>query len=191
MFIFKRSDTIFKLFKVLFTILAAVSLAAVLNSNSAEANAGSDHEGSKDVSEGPYYYYNGPTGDSEDGAFILDQLFIDGLKNNNFTLNGYWVNAHPDANNEHSQTLEVYDQTLYVNTDDQVYLASFPIDNSIQGSNATIANIEAAYGEPDESNLWYGDGEYTYVFDDAKIVFTFDNGFATYAHVGAKEIEIK
>lgn len=176
---------------MLFAVLVAVSLAAVLNSNSAEANAGSGHEESKDVSEGPYYYYNGPTGNSEDGAFILDQVFIDGLKNNNFTLNGYWINAYPDANNEHSHTLEVYDQTLYVNTDNQVYLASFPIDNSSPDSLATIANIEAAYGEPDESNLWYGDGEYTYVFDNAEIVFTFEGGFATYAHVGTKEIEIK
>ena len=110
------------------------------------------------------------------------------MADNNFTLNGYSVNADPDANTDHSETLSVYDQTIYVNTDGEVYRADFPVNGTLDNLYSTIANIEAVYGEPEKSTLWYGDGEYYYYVGDAQITFTFEGGMVSYVQIGAMEV---
>ena len=165
-----------------FAVFFTLGMVTALNVNGAEASEEQAEESAEN-----YYYYNGHTGYNDDGKFILDQLFVNGLADNNFTLNGYPVNAHPDANTEHSETLSVYDQTLYVNTDGEVYRADFPINETIPPY-ATIAEIEEAYGEPEKSTLWYGDGAYYYFVGDAQITFTFETGVVNYVQIGAMEL---
>lgn len=172
---------------MLFAGVFTIGLATILSSNSAEATV--EASGGYDEVQGSYYYYNGHTGYNQDGAFILEQLFINGLDNNNFTLNGYWINAHPDANDEHSHTQDVYDQTLYVNMNNEVYRASFPINNPAENPYATLASITSAYGEPNESTVENGDGEYQYIVGNGQITFTFDDGLVTHVHVGSKGLE--
>jgi len=166
-----------------FAVLFILGMVTALNVNGAEAS-----EEQAEASTENYYYYNGHTGYNGDGAFIADQLFINGLADNNFTLNGYSVNADPDANTDHSETLSVYDQTLYVNTDGEVYRADFPVNGTLDNLYSTIANIEAVYGEPEKSTLWYGDGEYYYYVGDAQITFTFEGGMVSYVQIGAMEV---
>lgn len=166
-----------------FAVIFTLGMVTALNVNGAEAS-----EEQAEASSENYYYYNGHTGYNGDGEFIVEQLFVNGLADNNFTLNGYSVNADPDANAEHSETLSVYDQTLYVNTDGEVYRADFPVNDATLPPYGTIANIEDVYGEPEESTLWYGDGEYYYHVGDAQITFTFEGGMVNYVQIGAMEI---
>lgn len=142
----------------------------------------------KDVKENDYYYeYEGHTGFQDDASFLLDEAFLKGLSDNNFTLNGYDVNADPDAyfDSEYHEIVEVYDQTLHINEDGAATQAEFPVN---EGAIST-EDLENVYGEPeDESYLDdEGNGMYFYFEDGSQISFSISDGEVNLAKVGAHD----
>src|SRR5690625_6487697 len=81
--------------KVLFTVCVALFAFA------GAAGVAEAAEDTTQQTDGPYYYYNGYTGYGDDGEFILDQAFINGIANNNFTLNGYPIDMSEQAYLDH------------------------------------------------------------------------------------------
>lgn len=144
----------------------------------------------KDVKDNDYYYeFNGDTGYQNDASFLVDEAFIKGLSDNNFTLNGYEIDAEPEAyfDSEYHEITEVYDQTLHVNEDGTATQAEIPVN---EGTLST-ADLEDAYGEPEESSYLddEGNGMYFYFVDDSQINFSITDGEVNLAKVGAHDTE--
>ncbi|WP_219850874.1 immunodominant staphylococcal antigen IsaB family protein [Staphylococcus warneri] len=58
----------------------------------------------------PYYNYHGYTSSQSD--FILDKNFINAIKNDNFTINGYKITENSKGND--NDTIEKFDQQFYL-----------------------------------------------------------------------------
>ena len=141
-----------------------------------------------DVKENAYYYkYEGHTGYQNDPSFLLDKTFLKGLADNNFTLNGYEVDADPDAyfDSGYHEIVEVYDQTLHVNEHGVATQAELPVN---EGTIST-EDLEEVYGEPEDSSYLdnEGNGMYFYFEDDSQISFSISDGEVNLAKIGAHD----
>lgn len=136
-----------------------------------------------------YYDYNGHTGYQNDASFLLDEAFIKGLSDNNFTLNGYAVDADPDAylDSEYHEIVEVYDQTLHINEDGTATQAELPVN---EGTIST-EDLESVYGEPVDNSYLddEGNGMYYYFIDGQQISFSISDHSVNLAKMGAHDSE--
>lgn len=178
--------------------LAKAGLAATLalgtftavNTTDLTTHAETEVMAEKDVKNNEYYYeYNGDTGYQDDASFLLDEAFVKGLSDNNFTLNGYEVDADPDAHldSEHHEIIEVYDQTLHVNESGKATQAEFPVN---EGTISTD-DLEDVYGEPAGNSYLddEGNGMYFYFENGKQINFSISDGSVNLAKVGAHDSE--
>lgn len=133
------------------------------------------------------YSYNGHTGFNDDGAFILDQKFVDGLANNSFVLNGYNVDADPEAyfDSASKDIKTVYDQSLMVNEDGVAVQAELPINDGV----VSVKNIESVYGQPVDNSYLDEEknGMYFYFINGNQISFSISDGYVTLAKIGAHD----
>ena len=61
----------------------------------------------------PYYNYTGYT--SYDSKFLIDPDFVNALKYNNVTFNGYQFSSQKEYNSSPMKGVKVYDQTIGIN----------------------------------------------------------------------------
>ncbi|WP_411847954.1 immunodominant staphylococcal antigen IsaB family protein [Staphylococcus pseudoxylosus] len=79
-------------------------------------------EGGVDLkAETPWYNYDGYT--TQDASFPVDDDFVQALKYDNVTINGYKVD--PDAYKEFDHSKMLYDTTINFNEQDEVVLVKF------------------------------------------------------------------
>lgn len=180
-----------RLAKAGFAATIALGTFAAVNTTDLATNAEALEMNDKTVAHANdyYYEYNGHTGYQNDASFLLDEAFINGLSDNNFTLSGYEIDADPDAHfdSEYHEVAEVYDQTLQVNEDGVATQAELPVNkNSI-----SVNDLESVYGEPVDNSYLDDDGNgmYFYFEDGNQISFSISDNSVNLAKVGAHDSE--
>ncbi|HIW11677.1 MAG TPA: hypothetical protein H9891_00725 [Candidatus Salinicoccus stercoripullorum] len=167
--------------KVLFTVCVALFAFA------GAAGVAEAAEDTTQQTDGPYYYYNGYTGYGDDGEFILDQAFINGIANNNFTLNGYPIDMSEQAYLDHGDdavVTNVYDQHIHVVGEGAVF-ADMPVNPGA----VTEAEMLDVYGKPDHSNYGeQGDNTHYYQMENVQITFNVNDGYVTSVSVGGTHV---
>ncbi|EKU48533.1 immunodominant staphylococcal antigen IsaB family protein [Staphylococcus massiliensis] len=129
----------------------------------------------------PWYAYKGHT--SYDSSFIVESTFVNAVKHNNVTLNGYKINMVTPKESEPMAIKNVAD-TQITNFDDagMPHIANF----DVKKGQISKQDIIKAYGQPaqvkeGENNQF----SMTYNIDDAIISFNFDaNGYVQKGHLG-------
>lgn len=168
----------------------ALGTFAAVNTTDLGANAEATEITDADIKVSDYYYeYYGHTGYQNDASFLLDEAFIKGLSDNNVTLNGYELDADPDAHfdSETREIVDAYDQTLHINEDGAATQAELPVN---EGTIST-EDLENAYGEPEDNSYLddEGNGMYFYFEDDSQISFSISDGTVNLAKIGAHDSE--
>ena len=142
---------------VVSSLVLGSTVTAASNANVANAQeVMSHHESGIDAqSQKPYYNYNGYT--TYDGSFTQDEYFVQALKYDNVTINGYKVDA--TAGGEFASSKHLYDQSVDFNDDgDVIQIIFFTKPDSV-----TKADFKDAHHQNEiieEGKLGNGDGTF-------------------------------
>ncbi|MCU5746322.1 hypothetical protein N9R04_06280 [Staphylococcus sp. SQ8-PEA] len=123
----------------------------------------------------PYYSYKGYT--TAQSKFILDKNFINALKHDNFTINGYKI-----TKNKHNTRTNVkqYDQKFYqasTHTANGVWF-------DLQYGKVSEKQIIKAYGKSESKVTKTPKGKvYSYTLGNKHVQFFENQGYITYASV--------
>lgn len=103
---------------VVSTLVLGSAVTTTSNANVASAQeVMSQHDSGIDAkTQKPYYNYDGYT--TYDGAFTQDEYFVQALKYDNVTINGYKVDA--TASGGYTSNKHLYDQSVQFNEDGDV-----------------------------------------------------------------------
>jgi hypothetical protein len=167
-----------------FVVTLSTAFTADGFANDVEA-AGVGDSGDTEAATEPWYTYNGHTGYNQDGDFILDPLFVDAVKHQNFTINGYQIDGSEAAMNEHGenhQQIDVSDQQVLKYDDGQALGVYFPV-NSGAVSKDELFDVygetdNAAPSDPDEVAY------YNYQLNDQRIQFVVRDNWVTEVRYG-------
>ncbi|WP_199194410.1 immunodominant staphylococcal antigen IsaB family protein [Staphylococcus warneri] len=120
----------------------------------------------------PYYNYHGYTSSQSD--FILDNNFINAIKNDNLTINGYKITENSKGND--NDTIEKFDQQFYLPSKGKADGVWFQLKPGV----VSKAELVKTYGKPlnKPSGTAHGN-EYLYQFNEKQLRFLENNGYIT------------
>lgn len=117
---------------------------------------------------------------SDKGAFILEESFIDAVKNNRFVINGYKITG----NEEQDQSIiDIYDQIIAKTSDST---ASF-VDFEVQKNTVSKDDIINKYGQPVEEPYESEQGfDYKYMLGKNVVQIIIKDGYVTDVRINAE-----
>jgi hypothetical protein len=117
----------------------------------------------------PWYNYTGYT--ASQGNFVLDQNFINAVKFNNFTINGYTMDGK--VSEKGSKFVYPYDQKIAKTSKNTGSVVYFKLGKSV-----TSKQIIDKYGKPEIDNVTEKTGDYRYHIGYSSIDFYVKDGYA-------------
>ncbi len=119
----------------------------------------------------PYYNYQGYT--SSQSNFILDKNFINALKNDNLTINGYKITENSKNSDK---TIKKYDQQFYLASKHKADGVWFDLKDGV----VSKSKLLKVYGNPDTKPASSAQGnEYKYNIGGKSVKFLENNGYIT------------
>lgn len=152
--------------KGIVTSTLAVGVALGLGVGSVDLPQSEVHAATK-----PYYKYNGYT--SYQSSFILDKHFINAIKYDNLTMNGYKITK---TNVPSSNTVELYDQDFIAVNNHKADEVIFSLKSGV----VSKSKLVKAYGQPKEKPVKSIIGlVYNYQVGNKLVVFYVNKGYVT------------
>lgn len=129
----------------------------------------------------PYYHYTGTIGKHSD--FILDKNFINAVKANNVTINGYHVYADTPSAEKYQKIAKqkkVYDQKINAFDKHKAIQVTFPVAKKSVSEKALVKH----YGNGKVVKLKNGSRQIDYSLKGNNIRFIVKDGYVTQTQLG-------
>lgn len=160
-------------------VIVATGMAITLALGTSVLPASNDVGNEAQAQTEPYYTYNGYV--SYDSSFLLDPNFVNAVKYNNVTFNGYKIMHESEYKPNVHQNYRVYDQLISVNKEThQAVSASFAIKRGQISKEALIEAFGPDYEFRDERGSTQT-GMLNYKGDNYTLSIDIYNGYATSA----------
>lgn len=157
--------------KGIVTSTLAVGVALGLGVGSVDLPQSEAHAATK-----PYYKYNGYT--SYQSSFILDKHFINALKYDNLTMNGYKITKTNISSGKAS--VDLYDQTFIDVKNHKADEVMFKLKSGV----VSKSKLVKAYGQPKEKPQKGTIGiMYKYQVGNKLVVFYVNKGYVTAVNI--------
>lgn len=135
------------------------------------------HQPQTQASETPYYNYTGYT--SADSNFILDQDFINAIKYDNLTINGYKIDK---GSSNTGETVDIYDQSFHKVGKNKADSVTFALD----GKTVSKGDLLTVYGPSDVTHTPAGN-VYKRYYNGTLVQFYVNNGYVTKVQINAEK----
>ncbi|UEX90205.1 immunodominant staphylococcal antigen IsaB family protein [Staphylococcus ratti] len=118
---------------------------------------------------------------SDKGAFILEQKFIDAVKNNNLVINGYKITGNQD---QETTMVDIYDQIIGKTGDNTASMVNFEVKKNTVSKDDIIKTFGQPVEEPYESQQGL---DYKYKLGKNVIQIIVKDGYVTDFQINAHD----